>query len=401
MKYRLVSLLFLLVFQIATLQAKPKLVASLPFELVGSYIVLEARINNTAPLHLIFDTGVRNTFITELLSEDSIALNYTELKTIQGLGHGITVNAFISDSNTLSLGKFSMNNKTVYVLEDDFLCLSQQIGKKINGLLGIDIIRDYMVHVDYTRKRMRFYKPDTLIPSKKYGYMPMIVENNKLFLSLSILETDTARRKIKMFIDSGAQLSAWFQTLTNKAVNIPERRVRGRIGEGFSGEINGYYARVPQICIAHHCVKNPIVAFPDSSTISRIIAGSDRDGTIGSELLSRFDLFIDIPNKAFYFKPNHHFKKPFKYNIPGIEISQHSLYLPQYEVTHVWKDSPAEKAGILVGDVLVEINNVKVYLMTLEQIRDYFEQSSNKPMKLLLDRENKFVEVKVNMNAKI
>jgi len=159
------------------------------------------------------------------------------------------------------------------------------------------------VQIDYTARKVRFYDKDKISVPKGYGVMPMTVEKQKMYINLSVLETDSARRSIKMLIDTGAELNAWFQTLTNKAITIPEKSIHGRIGQGLSGEVTGIFARVPQICIANFCVKNPIVVFPDSAVIAGIIQNSDRDGTIGSQLLSRFNLIIDPFNKQFYFKP--------------------------------------------------------------------------------------------------
>jgi len=56
--------------------------------MVGSYIVVEVRINNSTKLSLVLDTGVRSTIITELLPGDSIDLNYTNVRDLQGLGQG-------------------------------------------------------------------------------------------------------------------------------------------------------------------------------------------------------------------------------------------------------------------------------------------------------------------------
>ena len=47
-----------------------------------------------------------------------------------------------------------------------------------------------------------------------------------MYLHLSVLETEEELRTIKMLIDTGAELTAWFQTLTNNAVRIPQKSVK-------------------------------------------------------------------------------------------------------------------------------------------------------------------------------
>lgn len=401
-KFQLLILFLYISVGCSDLFAGNKPVASIPFEMVGSYVVVSVRINQSSSLRFILDSGVRNTIVTELLPGDSLSLSFQNSRDLQGLGRGNSLNAYVSDGNTLKLGrKLQFDNKTVYVLKEDVFNLSRQTGSKINGLIGSDFFDNYVVEIDYSSKRLRFYEPENMVVPKGYGVMPMTIEKQKMYIHLSVLETDSARRSIKMLIDTGAELSAWFQTLTNKAITIPEKSIHGRIGEGLSGEVTGIFARVPQICIANFCVKDPIVAFPDSAAISEIVRTSDRDGTIGSQLLKRFNLIIDTFNKKFYFKPNSSFNKPFVYNIAGIEIAQTLAFFPQIEVINVWKGSPAERAGVKVGDVITEINFEKVFTMTLSDVRGYFEKSSVKPLKIVVRRGDATHDFEIDIKAKI
>lgn len=377
-------------------------IAAIPFERVGSYIVVKVRINSSSALRLILDSGVRNTIITELLPEDSAKLNLLEIKQLQGLGQGKTLNAGVSRSNEIQLNRnFILRNKTILLLNEDLFNLSNQTGTKINGLLGYDFFSDYIVEIDYQVSKIRFYKPENFIVPESFGAMPMIVERNKMYIFLSVLETVSERRTIKMLIDTGAELNAWFQTLSNDAVGIPGKSIQGRIGQGLSGEINGFYARVPQICIANFCVKDPVVAFPDSSSIAQIMLNSDRDGTIGSQLLCRFNLIIDPFAKKFYFKPNRSFNKPFTYNIAGIEVMLTSEYSSQVEVVSVWKNSPAEIAGVKIGDIIQEVNSTKMSSISLSELRYYFERPSKNDLKLIVIRNSELKNIRIKMKETI
>jgi hypothetical protein len=394
-------LIFTLFVLSTNLFCKNKLISTIPFEMVGSYIVVNVKVNNSTPLKMILDTGVRSTIITELFPDDNVEMQNGELRELQGLGAGNQLFAFESDSNNIMIGKFELKNRLVYVLPENIFKLTNQTGTKINGLLGVDMFRNNIVQLDYTARKIRIYDYENFEAPKNYGVMPMIIQRQKLFIQLSVLETDSAKRSIKMLIDTGAELSAWFQTLTNKAITIPEKSIKGRIGQGLSGEVNGIFARIPQICIANFCVKNPIVAFPDSSSISGIIQNTDRDGTIGSQLLSRFNLIIDTQNKKFYFKPNENFKKSFVFNIAGIEIAQSIALLPQVEIVNIWKGSPAEQAGLEIGDIINEINYQKAFSLNLSEIRIFFERPSKLPLKLLVSRGGVTKEFSLNMKAKI
>jgi hypothetical protein len=380
---------------------KPKRIESIPFEMVGSYVVIRVRINDSSVLNLILDSGIRNTIITELMSGDKISLNYSNVKELMGLGGGEHLEAYASNYNTLKIGKLKLNYKTVYVLKNDIFNLSKHTGTKINGLIGVDFFQDYAIEIDYTAKRVRFFESKSFDTPKGYEVLPITIETQKMFVDLSVLESDTTHKTVKMMIDTGAELGAWFQTSSKESVHLPSKWIRGTIGEGFNGLITGKYAHLPQICFGNFCLKNPIVSFPDSLTINGIIAVSKRDGTIGSQLLSRFNLIIDYKDKKLYFKPNENFNNKYSYNIAGIEIVQITPYVTLSEVLDVWANSPAELAGVKKGDQINEVNGTTAFEMTVGEIRKIFETPSKTPLRLRLMRGNKEIKVEIEMKDKI
>lgn len=378
-----------------------RLVASVPFQLSGSYVVIEARINGSTPLSFIFDTGVRNTIITHLDSNDQLSLTTGRKVPVLGLGSGLDLTGLVSDQNRLQLGKIEYQNRVIMVLEEDILQLSELNGRKINGLLGADLLRDYVVEINYSRKKLLFYDTASFKAPARYHERMLIDENSKLYLPMTLFDSSMKLRQIKMFIDTGALLNAWFLTVNNNSSDIHGAKVYARIGAGFGGEVYGYLARIPQICLGEYCFEQPIVAFPDSAVVAEIIRRSDRDGTIGSELLSRFNLIFDLHRQKIYFKPNSYFKAPFVYNVAGIEVVQSQPPLPGFEVSAVWNDSPATKAGVRPGDQLVAINYETILTLSLSEIRGIFQQPTRQPMRMVLMREGQRVEVELDMRDRL
>lgn len=376
-------------------------VAVVPFELSGSYVVVKARINGSTPLSFIFDTGVRNTIITHLDADDQVLLSTGRSTPVFGLGSGVEAMGLLSEGNTLGVGKLSFADRVVMVLEEDVLQLSELNGRKINGLLGVDVMQGHVVEVNYSRRKLLFYDTAGYQAPVKYHSRELLVENNKLYLPMTLFDSSMKLRRIKMFIDTGALLNAWFLTVTNNVDDIQGPKIYARIGSGFNGEVNGYLAHIPRICLGDFCFDRPIVAFPDSAVIAEVIRRSDRDGTIGSELLSRFNLVFDLHRRQIHFRPNSYFKSPFVYNVAGIELIQSQPPLPGYEITAVWRDSPAERAGVLPGDQLIGINNETVFTLTLNVIRGIFQKSSRQPMQLLLMRNGHRIEVEVDMTERL
>lgn len=404
-----ILLCFVCLYSVGFATNRHSKIASVPFEVVGSYIVVKVKINHSSTLHFILDSGLSNTLITELTPEDNISLNYTEMTVLNGLGIGKRMNALTSTGNSFQIGKMTLFNQTVFVLEEDVFNLSKHTGAKINGILGSDFFQGHVVKINYDIKRITFYESSSFMVPENYTPVNISIEGHKMFTNLQITETDDTYRSVKMLVDTGAELTAWFRAYGKLPVQIPAKNIRGYIGQGLNGEVKGYFGRIPQINLGGFALNNPAVSFPDSLTITEAIsesgregiAESGREGTIGSQILSRFNLIFDASKNKIYIKPNYNFKKPFSYNIAGIELIQEDPFLRLPEVLYVWENSPAEHAGVCNGDFILEVNGLKGLEVDINEIKRLFEVSSRKQLRLLLLRGEKTIKINVEMKSAI
>jgi membrane-associated protease RseP (regulator of RpoE activity) len=166
------------------------------------------------------------------------------------------------------------------------------------------------------------------------------------------------------------------------------------------------------------------VAYPDSSSIDISKVYKDRNGSIGGDILKRYNMFVDYGNEMLYFKKNSYFKKPFTYNNSGIvlehngtmfvneriklpssdgytkshnpnavkidiSISHRMLLKPMYKVVELRKSSNAYAAGLRVGDILLAINGREVYNLKLNQINEILHGDTGRSVRLKIERYGK------------
>ncbi|VBB45616.1 EppA_BapA family protein [uncultured Paludibacter sp.] len=398
------SLLIIFALNTSVCYSKNKKIASFPFEMLGSYVVVNVKINNSSPLKLILDSGIKNTLITELFEDDNIELNYTDTVEMQGLGDQHELKALRSKENVIKVGKLLLKKSTVYFLPDNIFNLSMILGQKVNGILGSDIFRNYVVDINYGLLKVNIFAPESYEAPSKYEWLPMEVSaQNKMFIYVDVKEENSEDyKRVKVLLDTGAEASAWFQTVRNEnRVKIPEKHIYGVIGEGLNGEILGNFSRLKELCIGSYCIPNPIVAFPDSISIMDAVQLAGRDGSVGSQILKRFNMIFDYQNKRFYFVKNHFFRDPFQYNVSGLELVQDVLFFPVFRISKVWKNSKAEKAGIKPGDIIFEVDNEKTYFKSLSEIKKIFSTPSRRPLKLLIKRDDDFMTVMLDMKDEL
>jgi len=77
-------------------------------------------------------------------------------------------------------------------------------------------------------------------------------------------------------------------------------------------------------------------------------------GLIGNDILRRFNLIINYPNKEIHLLPNSHFQDKFDYSYTGMNM----YYIDGKIIADdVIKNSPAYKAGLKKDDIIIGINN--------------------------------------------
>ena len=136
---------------------------SISFKMINNLIVLPVEVNGST-LNFLLDTGVNNTIMFNLKVEDSLKLKGIQKVQLNGLGKGVFIDAVKSNANFFNLGTIQNSNHMVYLIPGKEFELSSKMGITINGIIGGDLFRDFIVDVNYTSKRVKFYDP------KKYNY---------------------------------------------------------------------------------------------------------------------------------------------------------------------------------------------------------------------------------------
>jgi carboxyl-terminal processing protease len=72
----------------------------------------------------------------------------------------------------------------------------------------------------------------------------------------------------------------------------------------------------------------------------------------------------------------------------GVMINENGR-LKYPEIVTVFKNSPAEKAGLLKGDIIIEVNGISTYNLTLDKVSSMVKGKVNTKVALKVKRDNK------------
>ncbi len=397
------------------------------FQLINNLIIVPLEVNGVA-LTFVLDSGVSKPILFNLTDKDSVPINNVSEVTIRGLGDGEPMKALSSKGNTFKLGKAKNYNQDLYVVLDKGINFSTSLGIPVHGILGYDLFRDFVVEVNYHSKNIKLYDPSLYNPTNraksKSQTLPISIERRKAYVEGKVLMNDAEDVPVKLLVDTGSSDALWLFHAPEKGLDIPEKHYEDYLGRGLSGDIFGKRTKVNGIKIGDFELKDAKAAFPYRESFGFIKNFGDRNGSVGGEILKRFNIIFDYSRNQVTFKKNGYFKTPFQYNLAGIELQHNGLryiaesladangvvrnddasfgnvqillenktrlsLVPEIIVSSIRAGSPAEEAGLQEGDVILAVNGKRIHKYKLQEVLKMLNDKEGKRIKVLIERYNK------------
>jgi hypothetical protein len=401
--------------------------ATVSFKLINNLILIPVEINGVK-MSFLLDSGVNKPILFSLNPYDSLTIEQNERIQLRGLGSGNTITAIKARSDSFKIRNIEKLNLELYIILDRNINMSARLGVPVHGIIGYDVFKDLIVEINYNTEKIKFYNPETYEYNscKKCTDLPLTFKNGKPYIDVSVAIEDEQKPGIpvKLLIDSGGSDSLWLFEDAEKKIIIPDNKFEDFLGRGLSGSIYGKRSRVNKFTIGDFSFKNTKVAFPDSSAIKYVRNFKERNGSIGGEILKRFRVIFDYTNKRIRLRKSKYFSLPFRYNMSGIELqhngmrvineidkSNNTIYtsygrstsgdvnivfeyynnfslVKSFEVAEVRADSPAGKAGLRQGDVIISISGRVVDRFTLSRVTGMLQGRENKKIHIKVMRGN-------------
>jgi len=339
------------------------------FEEFNNLIVIPVTINRFLTLKFILDTGVETAILTEKLFADILDVDYIRQIKIAGPGIEDSVEVLVANNMTFHLpGGLIGKNMNMLVLKEDYLKLSENMGDEVHGIIGYDVFSRFVVEIKYDSKKLILHDPATYKPKKRFRAIPIDIRNSKPFLSTSITKNKETS-SLDIMVDTGASHAALldFGDIFSEDLSSSNKIVT-RLGTGIGGEIPGYLSRLDKLSIAGFSFENVLFCVPFEGVYNKSIKRGSKYGTIGGELLHRFNVIIDYHNGIMYFKKSNRFDDAFEYDMSGLTLNATGDNLDTLEVVSLKEYSPAHKVGFEVGDIIISINQRNLRNSKLSEI---------------------------------
>lgn len=428
---------FLFSFQLIIAQSgfqftSSKSKVSIPFKFVSNLIIIPIEVNGVK-LNFLLDTGVSETILFSLDETDEIKFENIEKVKFRGFGKSEPFEGLKSTKNILSCNKYFDINHTIYVVLDQDINISSQVGVPINGIIGYHFFKNHPIEINYKSNRIVVRQKIVEKNIKKFDQFLISIEENKPYINTLVTFNSNKELNSKLLIDTGNSTSVWLFKEENNAIELPKLGFDDFLGRGFSGNIYGFRGRLKSFKLNKFTFLNPLIAFPDSTATKDLELIPNRVGSIGNEIMKRFTSIYDYKNNTLYLKKNGNFEMPFNFNMSGVELQHDGLQWVQevkdnsilkntvsfekgsenltrelkytftlksnYSIMSVRKDSPADLAGLKEGDVILKINGYNAFTFTLEEINDILKSKEGRTIVFEINRKGIILTYKINLKS--
>lgn len=309
----------------------------LPAQLIGNYLVFEAKWDRSGPYHFVIDTGSSVTLVTPALARrypgrfpataSAPRVRFTD------------ADGRIAELPSASLRRLELGDavfEDVPVLLYDYAALSAHLGVRIDGVLGFPLFRETLLTLDYPGSRV-VLQPKNAIAVTPGTVIPLDDSRKTPLISLRLGE-----RSFATLIDSGSDAAF---SLNPAGLNLPYALAPrpGPTVSTIGGDRTQQIGRLGEsLALGDYVFERPIVDLTDE------LSG------MGGGVLKYFAITFDQARDRVMF--HRATREPIAMGprrSAGMSFSKTPAY---WRVAGVVADSPAGQLGVHLGDLVTRIN---------------------------------------------
>lgn len=326
-----------------------KFITSFHFkQLSGGVILLKAQFNNIPDtFNFILDTGSGGISLDSTTTATYQIPHVPSGRYIYGIA-GVRKVDF-TQHNRLTFPGITIDSLDFYI--NNYEVLSSVYGMRIDGIIGYSFLSRYIVKVDFDSLTISIFQPGFL-RYPEHGFLLRPQFRGLPIIPLRIRDAKTINSRF--FFDTGAGLCFLMskQFKDDSSVLLKKRKPLPIEVQGLGGKRRMQLTMIKELQIGTYKFRKvPTYVLDDEFNV---LSYPSLGGLIGNDILRRFNLVINYPQREIHLLPNGHFRDPFDYSYTGM-----TMYNLDGEIIidDIIEGSPADKSGLKNGDIIMAINN--------------------------------------------
>ena len=359
--------------------AQVKEVASIPFEIIENGIAIKIKLNKAdREFLMLFDTGA-----------DGMALNpdsaykagvvVTKSKSASVVGGSQQVQ--YSADNTIYIGDQVLKNQGLVIFPKHGV---------YDGLFGANLLRNFITSVNFDTMKIDLYNFGNF---KYWGKAKPFVFDYKsglpvVKMNLTFEDKKTVEGSFTFDTGAGYDLIAYgpFNHKNNLEASLKTEYTSVNYSLGKQTKIVG--GAIPNVAINGNNFPNVTIALQEYDEANKNWAFAD--GSLGIDLIKRFNFTINLLDKTVYLEPNKNFKKASSFYLSGLilDFDQNQNLLVKRIIDQENEDLKKVKEGAKVTQIndfetkdLLNPENLKK-LKESKESKDFIIEQGDQSMRI-------------------
>jgi hypothetical protein len=284
---------------------------------------------------------------------------------------GLSVTYFESPGGHVGPLKLPESRRVTYY---DLTFLREVTGYEIDGVLGIDFLKEYVVQIDFDQSKLRFLSE---VPADAGRSRPLMYSGERKLPQVAVNLKDFGRTLFSVSIGPPVGMGLepmLFQEVCrqNELAIVSERQIKDEVRSVRKMQL----AVLPEFKLAGRVMQDVVVS---ESPVN----------VLGLDFLVRYNLTFDFKNDQWHVNPSQQIDRTDSWNRNGLRcLKRHG----QVVVELVDPQSPAEQAGLRIGDVLLQVNETDIDRFTMHQLRRFFRRDEE-TCRLKIRRSDEVLDV--------
>jgi hypothetical protein len=340
------------------------LLAEIPFRLHGTRIIIEISVDESTPLDFIFDTGAGGNLIN---ARTAAGLGIVGDETVSREGATGMAELVRSADHSVDVGGVKVQDITLGIA--DIAHIEKQSGMPIDGVIGWLILSRYAVRIDYDAMLIGIYDNDKFYYDFDDSGHPVEVKGTTIFTDITVAFKSGNIFTGQVLFDTGSGNTFSFNspfTQENDLLAGMDSYYEREIQSLSTVSSHVYTTMLASLNVGDYKLSDvPVrMAIAEAGALS----WPGIMGILGNDILKRFNIFIDLQQERMSLEPNRLYDEMFEVNCSGVELVTDDEF-QKVIIEHIYPGSPAEEAGLKVGDEIVRINGMNVLDLQLPQVR--------------------------------
>lgn len=345
-------------------------------QLTGGVILIKAQFNNMPDsFNFILDTGSGSISLDSATVEKYAIPHQPSGRYMYGIAGVRKVD--YARHNSITFQGLKVDSLDFYI--NDYSILTNVYGIKVDGIIGYSFFSRYLVKINFDSLKIRVYEPGS-IEYPRHGFLLHPTIRGLPIVPLII--KDARSVAANYYFDTGAGLCFLIsrQFENDSAILLKRRRPVSTKVQGLGGKTQMDLTIIKKVQIGKYKFKRvPTYILEDEF---KLFSTPSLGGLIGNDILRRFNLIINYPQKEIHLLPNSHFRDHFDYSYTGMSLYNFDGII---EADDIVEGSPADKAGLKNGDIIIGIDND--FSNDIEKYKNHLQRAGQR-VTLLIRRSN-------------